>query len=155
MYYYYYKLNRYYYKVKGFIKNLPFFLKQAWRWRSWDAHFSIDLLHDSLLLIAKDLKEDIWHKGALKQSRRCTFAAHLLNKAYNDSVLMDDASMLNWSRNNKLDIEDCGLVWTRKYDEKYSRSLREVIDKRILAIEASRKKEAWEYIHKHIGSFWA
>jgi hypothetical protein len=97
-----------------------------------------------------------------KRYKRCLFASELLRRAYCENEF-DDISYKNWRKNNKIvfnkinegvykDAFEMGYI--RKYPEEYSERMYKVITKRLKATSKNRKKEAWEYIHKHIESWW-
>jgi len=158
-----YKLldNFLYYEVKVFLKNLPYFVKQAWVWRDYDYVYTIDSFADNLERLAKALKSDTHSR---KKYRRCMTAAGLLRKAYSDSTMIDDKSYINWTCNNipcfSRIVSHCALnnmvelTYKRKYPLRYSDNMYKLIHRRIDKVEKERKKEAWAYIHKYIEHFW-
>ncbi len=147
-----------YYEVRAFCQNLPFFLKAAWKFRTWDSSYNINLFADSLELTAKTLKGG--HALlAEKQYRRCMTASGLLRRAY-DGRAIDDKSLHNWMKRNsliwrKLDRSNLYEMDTESVDTKdYADKMWKIIQKRRDALEKSRKEEAWAYIHKWVEHFW-
>ncbi len=155
------KCKDFYYDCKQFFRNVRHFLKQAWKWRSWDSSYSIDSFADNLQYLGEQIKK--YNGASNKAYVRCYIAAHLLRTAYNDSIRYQDKSYSNWTRNNRITfvrIQEgqykgmSQLGYERKYPEDYSEKMQKVIDKRIDKIEADRKLEAWAFIHKWAPSLW-
>lgn len=153
-----------YYEVKAFFLNLPHFIRQAWYWRGFDSHYTIIALVENLEELARQLQKSNTHVGGIKAARRCKFAAHLLNNAYNNHNLPIDKSYQLWSKHNPVLWDEPTEVGKRlrcvrlkhryKYGEEYAHKMFKIITKRTKIIEEYRKKEAWSYIHKYIEHWW-
>lgn len=151
-----------YYEIRQFFRNLPRALKNAWRWREYDYCYTIEELADNLERIGKAMR--IGHHTNSEQSyRKAVRAAWQLRKAYNYSCV-EDTSYKAWNAANPISFEEIQYgedkgsykVMTRhsRKGKDYSDKMWKVIHRRTEAIEKAKKKEAWEYIHKHIESFW-
>lgn len=152
-----------YHEIRWFFRNLPNALKDAWYFRDFDDHYAIEMFARHLDRLAYGLKRYNNHSDALKQYRRCKYAAYLLRQAYDGIYAIKDVSYLRWSNNNeiyfdKTDNRDyCGMYqmkYKRKYSEEYSEKMWKIINKRIAKVEKDRKEFVWKYIHKHIELWW-
>ena len=152
-----------YYEVRAFLQNLPWFVRQAWGWRSWDSHYNIILFARSLEESARNIKKYGNHVNSEKCSRKCMFAAALLKQAYGENLCISDKSYRNWHARNPIkflripDGEHKGLSeMTHDYTDtkEYSEKMWKVIHKRISKIEEDRKEFAWKFIHKNIQNWW-
>ncbi len=151
------------YDVRYFIRNLPHFLKQAWVWRGFDHAYTIESFCENLELLAKGLASHGNCTLSERNYKRCLTAAAQLRKAYADDFIFTDKSYINWAKNNniyfeKLDEENPASLYimktARKYPLEYSQKMQHIIQKRQKKQDATRKKEAWAYIHKHIEMWW-
>lgn len=148
----------FYYKVKCFYYNLKWMLPQAWKFRSWDYSFNIELFSTSLEQTGNTIINTGNSINSRKIGRRALFAAYRLRKAYEYSVV-DDKSYMYLSRNNRVVFNRTSSGYSvlnrdYKHSQEFYNKLYKVIDKRITKIEKSNKKEAWEYIHKYIEGWW-
>lgn len=135
------------YNVKYFCANLPFFIKQAWKWRSWDYTYQIELFADALERSARSIKRNDNHVGADKTHRRAMTASGMLRKAYLDQEF--DKSLLQHlqKRNPLITRRD---ATNPEQEAKMFRIIRNRVD----AWEKQRKDDAWKYVNKHIQKFW-
>jgi hypothetical protein len=142
-----------YYNVKNYLRNFILFNKMAYQWRPWDSSHTIDVFVKLLIENAHDCKADKWHKNNNKRYRQALTAAHLLDRAYNYNVTKDKAYMY-LARKYPYIMKD--QTFWRGYDKgSLADKMHEFATKRIDKKEAQMKKEAWEYIHKHIENFWS
>ncbi len=155
------KIN--YYDLKAFVRNLPHFIKQAWHWRGFDSHYTIEAFCQNLEKLGSELKRWNNHTGAERNARRCKFAAHLLRKAYAEDYLTSSTSYKKWSENNAIYWEEItegkheGLYtmkFKRKYSEEYSTKMFKLMYKQEQELTKQRKIEAWAYIHKYVEFWW-
>lgn len=146
-------------------RTTPWMLEHLYSWADFDQCYSINLFQESLYYLGKGLLR--WDNciSSTKNGRRCLAAAKMLERAYN-SCMTEDKSYENWSDRHKLrwvplkngmsrmardQLCDNAMGMDR---EEYSSKMWEVIHERTKKIEAVRKKEVWEFIHKYIEYFW-
>ena len=155
-----FKDKLYYYELRSFASNLPFFIKQAWTFRTWEAsYYNVELFAASLERTAQALKEDRWHKNSQKRYRECLGAAGMLRKAYSDWTWTDKS----WWRQAKsnptrfVPVDETERLHTLEYkyhvSEVYYRKMSDVIRKRVDKWEKQRKADAWAYINKNINKW--
>lgn len=137
------------YSVKYFFINLPFFVKQAWKWRSWDYTYQIELFADALERSARSIKHNDNHVGADKTYRRAMTAVGMLRKAYINPEF--DKSL--WAYLVKTSPLYKNVSYDKHSKEWYNK-LSDVIRKRADAWEKQRKDDAWKYVNKHIQKIW-
>lgn len=145
-----------YYNCINFISNLRLFIPMAWQWRSWDSHYSIDVLIKLLKAHAAVLMDDSHHKNHIKTARRCYTAAGLLDKAYNKEMDKTIESLMKrnpWPRRRTRD----GYIMTQEYEteKRIYDGMYKAAVKRSDAAEVRMKQEAWAYINKYIEYFWS
>lgn len=139
---------------------------------NFDYYSTIQLLCDSLEVLGKGLLKWNNHSDALRTGRRALFAAHLLHKAYDNAYyeLSDtDKSYINWKSRHTDYFEPVrrnqmlGQAWCHKYlydnamgmdREEYSTKMYRLILKRNKKVFEERKIAAWNFLNKHIESFW-
>ncbi len=138
--------------------NFKFFLPHIIHMRNWDNSYQITLFCDSLNYLAEGLKNG-HHLNAEKQYKRCLFASAQLYRAY-DAHVINDKSYQKLSKNNPIKfvtLKSGHSLMTHDYGirgEEYYSKMFKLIHKRQEKVIEQNKKEAWEYINKHIESFW-
>jgi len=149
-------LETYYYNVENFLRNLPLFIKMAWRWRSWDYIYTINSLCAMLEQSAKMTRKNSHHQGAEKTYRRQLTAAGLIRKAYDDKTDATISYLIKKNHHffkrispNLLELCQKEVTCPRIYDGMYS-----VAQKRSSDAEQKRKDEAWFYLKKYLENFW-
>ncbi len=151
-------MHKWVYNAKNFAANLPFFIKWAWKWRSWDSSYAINLFSDALELVAKEMYKDKCHVNSMKYARRCSYAAKKLRSAYNDSDSVDVSYRYYAERNPvvfvKLPSGHSRMTHKWAISEEYGNKMFRTITKRTDDWNKARKQEAWQYIHKHISTWW-
>lgn len=149
--------GHWFFLVKTWYTNFMFFFPHIRDMRSWDYSFNINLFVHSLRYTANGLKNG--HSLLCdRYYRRCLTAAGLLDRAYHFEAY-NDKSYRNWLKRNprsfvKLDNGNSKLVINHKDSVEYSDKMSKIIHKRLENQEKQMKKEAWEYVHKHIEYFW-
>lgn len=137
-------------------------------WADFDFYFTIELLSSSLENLGKGLIR--WDNcvNSLKQGRRCLSSSRLLAQAYDLGLkdITSDKSYMKWFENNPLTWKLSGKGRKQALTvpvagnsmglskEEYSDKMWHVIHSRRESTEKLRKKEVWEFIHKHIESWW-
>ncbi len=152
-----FKDKLWWYEISNFARNLPFFIKQAWNFRTWEAsYYNIELFAASLERTAQALKEDKWHKNSQKRYRECLGAAGMLRKAYSDWT-WNDKSWWKQAKSNPTRFEPTDaterlyeMEYTYHKNEEYYRKMSKVIHKRLETWEKQRKADAWAFIEKNI-----
>lgn len=141
-------LSTSHYNVKTFINNLRIFIPMAWRWRSWDYDYNLQVFTK---LLDETGKHIIAHGNTVnskKVGRRALIASANLKKAYSNY----DNKTAHYL------YERHGFSFMKNYDPKVSErilnGMLKVANKREDNIMAERKKEAWAYVHKYIEYFW-
>lgn len=146
-------------------RTTPWMLEHLYSWADFDHCFSVNLFIDALYNLGRCLLRWNNHTNTLKCGRRCLVASKMLEKAYNSHVT-EDKSYENWSNRHKyrwvpLKNGMSQLVTDHLHDnamgmdrEEYSNKMWKIIHNREKKVEAARKKEAWEFIHKYLESFW-
>lgn len=149
------------FKIKQTYYNLRYFIPTVIEMRDFDSHYTVVMLVKSLEYLAQGLKEDTVHVNARKCYRRCMTAAGKFRKAYNDTGHID-ASLRRLFMSNTMDFRDVPGKRYMELHTEYSSKGREyyekmfkIINKRIRKSEAELQKDAWNYLHKHINSFWS
>lgn len=145
------KLQDFYYNVKAFIDNLKWMIPEAWKFRCWDYSHNIDLFAKSLEITGNTIIKYGNCLTSKKHGRRAIFAAYKLKTAYN---YYSDNSISYLNKENKIKFTQCFLTRDYKYSEEDFYKLYNTAQKRVLALETNRKKEAWQYLHKYIEHFW-
>lgn len=141
-----------YYELRAYINNFRLFNSLARDWRPWDSIFTINVFVKLLIEQAHCCKNSN-HKNEIKRYRQALTAAHLLNRAYEYNCTKDRAYMYL--------VKKYPTKWetrTIQFHEGASQKTKQLIDfasKRIDRWELQKKKEAWEYINKHIDYFWS
>lgn len=153
------KIRHFYYDCKQFVRNLPLFIKQAWRWRRYDSCYSLNVFVELLKAHAHDQLADPWHLNADKRYRQCMRAAGQLEQAYDENI--KDKSYLALIHNNPInfipykdDTELVELTHSYKTTEEYYIQMSKIIQERLNKQEKERKQAAWAYINKHIEEWW-
>lgn len=146
-----------YYNVNNFIRNLKMFLPMAWNWRCWDSHYSIEAFCKMLEAQAKMIGENDSFVGSKKASRRCYAGAGYLRKAYNHDV--DRTRMYLFLKNpfkfRKVPNSNMSeMIHDENTSKKIYDALMKLSSDRQDKEEKELKKHAWEYMHKHIESWW-
>lgn len=139
-----------YYDVRAFLHNLPRFLRQAWRWRSWDYMYTIDAFTENLECVGKSLDS--------KRRRSCLRAVKQLRLAY-EAHVVEDKGYQYWVKQNpfrfvKLPNGMSQLTHDYAKSKEYCDKMREVVVKRVEKAIEQRKTDAWAYLQKHIESYW-
>ena len=146
-------------------RTLPWLAPHLHTWADFDQGYSIDLFCDSLTALGKGLLRWSNHLNAEHCGHRALAAARMLHDAYHYET-WEDKSYQNWSSRNvhgwkpyKKGLTQ--MTTTHLYNnamgmdrEEYSSKMWHLIFDRQKVVEANMKKEAWEFIHKHIESFW-
>lgn len=141
-----------YYEIKNFFGNLSWMLKAAWDFKPWDYTYNITLFAKSLEITGKTMINYGHGENNLIQGRRAIWAGKQLLRAYDYSEFSDASFRYVWS---KLDYSFTnGLKRTYNGDPSMLEKMERHIHKRILKTQKQMKKEAWEYIHKYIETWW-
>lgn len=145
------KCTTYYYNVKNFLMNLPFFVWAAWEFRSWNGYSSLEIYCEMLRIHGRTIREHGIHVGSEKDARRCFTAAGLLEKAYLEEY-KDKTLEYLWSK-TETQIKNNSLLFKHNMNEKIYQRLYIIAQERQQEVEKQRSKVAWEYINKHFYKF--
>jgi hypothetical protein len=155
---YYDYIKQPYFTVKHFFRNVRFFWPHILHMKDFDSHYQIQLFCDSLEYLARGLKRWNHCVGSDRNYKRCMTASKQLRKAYADESYKDKSyralSNANPVRFVKLGNGFSQMTHDYKKTEEYYTKMFKVINKRTSEAEKRAKKEAWDYIHKYIQSFW-
>lgn len=148
-------LSGYYYNFKAFIKNVCLFTRLAWMWRPWDSHYTILALTKLLEEQAKCLRNGMaLHRE--KYYRRCLTAAGKIDRAYNRPLDKTISYLLDKNPIFPKELDDGMFTLETNYNT--SKDLYDgiysVAEKRADNAEKQAKKDAWDYLLKHIETFW-
>ena len=112
----------YYNEICWFFRNLKFFWKTLWEYRSWDYSYCIDLFANSLERLGKSIEEGSEERrSAIKKVNAINELVMLLRHTIDDT----DYNLYN---DDHLEITN-----VKKYDAEY-RKRREIVFKRIYEI---------------------
>ncbi len=141
-----------YYSLKAFFSNLPMFVRFAWRYRSWDYIYNVEVFVTLIENTGKTLRK---HGNALnseKYARRAFTAAGLLRKAYLEGY--NDKTLLYLNRKNPYTLEGCSFKRTVKTEARIYEGMVKIAREREMRVEQEMKADAWVYIHKYLEYFW-
>lgn len=147
-----------YYNIKQFCRNLPLFLRLAWKWRGWDSHYSIMAFVELLKATAKSIKKYGHLANSEKRYRKCMMAAGLLDKAYNTEISKSLDYLYTKNKWYTERCKDAPHLYEMKTDyktpEHIYNAMWDIAHKRDEKEQAERKQYAWKFIHKHIEYWW-
>lgn len=154
-----------YYEIRSFVRNLPFFIKAAWRFKPWDYTFNVELFAESLEYSSKKIEKYGWAVRAKQIARRGYTMSGYLKQAYLGEVhdgtyeYMTKKNPLKFIREktiNKNGFEYTACKLTRNYKTKQELcdELLKRAEKRVGRIEKERKEYAWKYVTKYIEHLW-
>ena len=142
------KVRNGYHNIKTFLVNLIIFVPMAWRWRSWDYDYNLEVFTKLLDETGKHIIKHGNTVNSKKVGRRALIASAKLKKAYG-------------SYDNKTAhylYERHGFSVMKNYKPKVSErilnGMLKVANKREDSVVEERKKEAWSYVAKYIEYFW-
>ena len=149
------KVKIFYYDIRNFMRNLPHFLKLAWKWHWFDYYYTLGVFCDNLRRMGDKIEKQGNSVLSKRTGRRAKIAANMLDRAYNGNKTTDK-SLCNYLTNHSNMIRDLrGTdIAESKYNREYSDKLFKVIVKRLDESEKRRKEEAWAYLVKYIEHFW-
>lgn len=146
-------LRDFYYDIKAFLSNLHIFIPLAWKWRTWDACYTLDVFVELLKVNARIVRDSDRIVGSEKIYRRGMTMAGKLDRAYNNDVPPRIIRLLHimysFEKDSMFKKSDQYLNNKKYYDKLYDLA-REHGNK----IEKENKKEAWEYVHRYIDYIW-
>jgi hypothetical protein len=145
-----------YYDIKRFVKNIPFAMRVAWKFRPWDYSFNVELFADSLIETARVLHKHGNAVNSEKYSRRAYAMAGYLKTAYelNDKQQPDKALHYYYSKGYYSTLfRSFGSEEARAKVDKLKPLVDFALD-RESKMEKARKEEAWKYVHKYIEHLW-
>lgn len=140
------------------IKNFKFFWPHMKNMRDFSYNYQITLFCDSLEYLAKGLKRANHCVSSEKNYRRCLFAARQLRNAYNEGGVsksyqrLSEANPIKWVPLENGMVQMCHDYSPR--GEEYYIKMFKLIVKKEAEISKARKQDAWDYLNKHIESFW-
>jgi hypothetical protein len=149
-------------------KNLPWLLPYMLNWAYWDYYYTIELFTECLWQMGRGITDEKVFPSVnhIKRGRRAMQASKMLHHAYNYETYMDK-SYAQLQRNNPIKFEKVGngkysqLVHDYKPNNAMSMDPRiyyekmfRIINKRQDEKEDKLKKDAWDFLNKHICTFW-
>ncbi len=151
------KIEDAYYPVKNFFKNLPFFIKLAWRWRSWDQSYNINAFADMMEKTARSILKHGNKYQKEKTYRKMMQAAGQLRQAYDGYI---DQNLVRLYQKNKMyfkKIEGTKFS-TMEHEQNTPKHIYEALYKiaheRGERVVKERQEAAWKYIHKWSNYWW-
>lgn len=152
------KLRQLYYNVASFFRNIPFFLKMAWKFRSWDSTYNIELFAESLKLTANKIKKNNHTSDTKQVYRRTITMVGMLRKAYlENSVDKTQLYLMNKNGYKFTKHSSCGYYsMDREYvtDKRIYEGMYKASMEREKVAQAQKEKEVWAYIGKYIKYIW-
>lgn len=142
-----------YFKVKRFVKNIPFFAKLAWHWSPWDYSYTINVLIELLKANGRACRSGYGMQSE-KIYRRAMTAAGLLERAYNKDADDKDNGYKVFHENNPLTWGNRTIRRIYKKDEAYYLKMDKIINERVEKNQEQDEKDAWDYLRKYIRHFW-
>ena len=149
-------------------RNTKWLTAHLYTWADFDDSFTTLLFADALQKLGEGLLR--WNNLMCSQAngRRAIQAAHMLRDAYSYD-LHDDPGYQNWNDKCRLEWVDAASLGFKGHNalqriyhygphikdpDDYAAKMYNIIEKRVTNVTMRKKREVWEFIHKHIESFW-
>jgi len=146
------KIENCYYSFSNFFQNIGFFIKLAWRWRSWDQSYNIDAFCDIMEESAKRIRRYGNTVGKEKCYRRMMQGSGQLRRAYQD--YKDPTSVYLYRKSPLYATLRQDGVEISNTPKHIHDAMYKIAQEREKRVGEERKKYAWNYLNKWSDDWW-